>query len=152
VAAFTSEELRAFEHDEALAISVGNESQTLAADDLVIVRRATGALTVKEEDGRFAAIDPEVTPELRREGIARELVSQLQRLRRDLGFAVSDRIRLWIVAPEGIEAAISGYHDWVANELLAREIVFGEPPVGHQARHELDLDGSIVRIALTKEL
>jgi len=152
VAAFTSDELRAFEHGEALAISVGNESRTLDADDLVIVRRATGALTVKEEDGRFAAIDPEVTPELRREGIARELVSQLQRLRRDLGFAVSDRIRLCIVAPEGIEAAISGYHDWIANELLAREIVFGEPPVGHQARHELDLDGSIVRIALTKEL
>jgi isoleucyl-tRNA synthetase len=151
VAAFTSEELRAFEHGSALAISVGNESRTLDADDLAIARRATEALAVKEEGGRFAAIGPEVTPELRREGIARELVSQLQRLRRDLGFAVSDRIRLWIVAPEGIEAAISGYHDWIANELLAREIVFGEPPVGHQARHELDLDGSIVRIALTKE-
>jgi len=65
---------------------------------------------------------------------------------------VSDRIRLWIVAPEGIDAAIAGYHDWIANELLAREIVFGEPPVDHQARHELDLDGSTVRIALTKEL
>jgi isoleucyl-tRNA synthetase len=152
VAAFTSDELRAFEHGEPLAISVGNESRTLDADDLLIVRRATGALTVKEEAGRFAAIDPEVTPELRREGIARELVSQLQRLRRDLGFAVSDGIRLWIVAPEGVEAAITAYHHWVANELLAREIVFGEPPVGHQARHELDLDGSVVRIALTKEL
>ena len=55
-------------------------------EDLVIARRATGALTVTEEDGRFAAIDPVVIPELRREGIARELVSQLQRLRRDLGF------------------------------------------------------------------
>ena len=82
----------------------------------------------------------------------RDLVSQLRRLRRDLGFAVSDRIRLWIVAPEAVEAAITAYHHWIANELLAGEIVFGEPPVGHQARHELDLDGPLVRIALTKEL
>jgi isoleucyl-tRNA synthetase len=151
VAAFTSEEIRAFEHGQPLAISVGNESRTLDADDLVIVRRATGTLAVKEEEGRFAAIDPTITPELRREGIARELVSQLQRLRRDLGFAVSDRIRLWIAAPEDVEAATTAYIDWIANELLAREIAFGDPPAGHQARHELDLDGSVVRIALTKE-
>jgi isoleucyl-tRNA synthetase len=123
----------------------------LDADDLVIVRRATGGLTVKEEDGRFAAIDPAVSPELRREGIARELVSQLQRLRKELAFAVSDRIRLRIDAPDDVQAAISEYNDWIANELLAREITFGALPVGHQAAHEVDLDGSVVRLALTKE-
>jgi isoleucyl-tRNA synthetase len=151
VGAFTSEELRAFEHGQRLAISVGNESRTLDPDDLVIVRRATGALTVKEEDGRFAAIDPTITPELRREGIARELVSQIQRLRRDLGFSVSDRIRVRIGAPDDVETAIHEYNGWIANELLAREIDLGEVPAAQQA-HELDLDGSRVRVALTKEL
>jgi isoleucyl-tRNA synthetase len=151
VAAFTSDELRAFEHGQPLAISVGNDSRTLDHEDLVVVRRAAGALTVKEEDGRFAAIDPTVTPELRREGIARELVSQLQRLRRDLGFVVSDRIRLWIAAPTETYEAISEYNSWIANELLAREIVVGEAPAGQQV-HELDLDGSPVRAALSKEL
>jgi isoleucyl-tRNA synthetase len=151
VAAFSGDELRAFEHGQPLAVSVGNESRLLDADDLVIVRRASGALTVKEEDGRFAAIDPAVTPELRREGIARELVSQLQRLRRDLGFAVSDRIRLLIDASDDVQAAISVYTDWIANELLAREITIGAIPVGQQATHEVDLDGSLVRVALTKE-
>ena len=151
VAAFTSDELRAFEHGQPLAISVGNESRTLDHEDLSVVRHATGALTVKEENGRVAAIDPTVTPELRREGIARELVSQLQRLRRDLGFVVSDRIRLWIAAPTETYEAISDYTGWIANELLAREIVTGEAPAGQQV-HELDLDGSVVRAALSKEL
>jgi isoleucyl-tRNA synthetase len=109
-----------------------------------------GTLTVKEEEGRFAAIDPTITPELRREGIARELVSQLQRLRRDLGFAVSDRIRLRIAAPDEAQAAITEYTSWIANELLARELSLGEVTVGQQA-HELDLDGSVVRVALSKE-
>jgi isoleucyl-tRNA synthetase len=151
VAAFTSEELRAFENGQPLAISVGNDSRTLDHEDLRVVRRATGDLTVKEEEGRFVAIDPTVTPELRREGIARELVSQLQRLRRDLGFVVSDRIRLWIAAPAETHEAIGEYHGWIANELLAREIVAGEAPAGQQV-HELDLDGSVVRAALSKEL
>jgi len=118
---------------------------------LSILRRATGALTVKEENGRLAAIDPTITPELRREGIARELVSQLQRLRRDLGFVVSDRIRVWIAAPAETYEAINEYAGWIANELLAREIVAGEAPAGQQV-HELDLDGSLVRAALSKEL
>ena len=151
VAAFATDELRAFERGDPLAVSVGNESRTLDPEDLVIVRRATGALTVKEEDGRFAAVDPTITPELRREGIARELVSQLQRLRRESGLAVSDRIRVWIAAPREIEIAISEYIDWIANELLAREIAFSEPPGVQQAAHEVDLDGSPVRVALTRE-
>jgi isoleucyl-tRNA synthetase len=151
VAALTSSDLQGFEHGQPLAVAVGNESRMLDADDLVIVRRATGALTVKEEDGRFAAIDPTVTPELRREGIAREVVSQLQRLRRDLAFAVSDRIRLRIDAPDDVHAAILEYNDWIANELLARELTVGVIPVGQQATHELDLDGSLVRVAITKE-
>jgi isoleucyl-tRNA synthetase len=151
VASFTSNELRAFEHGQPLAVSVGNESHVLDLDDLVIVRRASGSLTVREEDGRFAAIDPTITPELRREGISRELVSQLQRLRRDLGFAVSDRIQLWIAAPEEAEASFGEYNSWIANELLARDITLGELPAGQQV-HELDLDGSVVRVALSKEL
>ena len=151
VAAFTSDELRSFEHGQPLAISVGNDSRTLDHEDVSILRRATGALAVKEENGRVAAIDPTITPELRREGIARELVSQLQRLRRDLGFLVSDRIRVWIAAPAETYEAISEYAGWIANELLAREIVAGEAPAGQQV-HELDLDGSTVRAALSKEL
>jgi isoleucyl-tRNA synthetase len=151
VAAFTSDELRSFEHGQPLAISVGNDARTLDHEDVSILRRATGALTVREENGRVAAIDPTITPELRREGIARELVSQLQRLRRDLGFVVSDRIRVWIAAPAETYEAISEYTGWIANELLAREIVAGEAPAGQQV-HELDLDGSTVRAALSKEL
>ena len=86
-----------------------------------------------------------------RAGIAWQRVGASQRLRGDLAFAVSDRVRLGIVA--SVEPlAITAHHAWVANELLVREIVFGEPPVDHQARHELDPDGSVVRSAITKEL
>ena len=142
---FTSDELRAFEHGQPLAVSVGNDARTLDHDDLSNLRRATGALTVKEEDGRFAAIDPTITPELRREGIARELVSQLQRLRRDLGFAVSDRIRVWIAAPaETYERrSASTLVGSPMNSSPGRSLRERPRPVNRCTT--LDLDGSTVR-------
>ena len=89
--------------------------------------------------------------EPRRGGIVRQRVSESQRLRGDLAFAVSDRVRLWLVASDEVQSAITAQCAWVANELLAREIVFGEPPVDHQAKHEGDPNGSGVRSAITKE-
>src|SRR5205823_10667991 len=66
---------------------------TLDAEDLVIVRRASGNLVVKEEAGYFAAIDPVVSPELRAEGLAREIVSRIQRMRKEAGLAVRSEER-----------------------------------------------------------
>ena len=79
------------------------------------------------------------------------VVPLLQPLRGDLAFAVSDRIQLGISAPACVETATTEYNSWIANELLVREIFSGELPVDQQV-HEPDLDGSLVRAALSKEL
>ncbi|MEP6991287.1 MAG: class I tRNA ligase family protein, partial [bacterium] len=96
VAAFTSAHLRAFEQGAELLVTVDGETHGLGADDLTIVRRASGALIVEEEHGYFAAIDVALTPELEREGLAREVISRVQRMRKEAGLAVSYRIRLRI--------------------------------------------------------
>ena len=98
VAAFGGEQLRAFLHGEPLVVSVEGDSHELGPDDLTIVRRASGSLVVQEDGGFFAAIDPTVTPELKLEGYAREVISRVQRMRKESGFAVSDRIRVRSVA------------------------------------------------------
>jgi len=155
VAAIGSEALRRFEAGEPLYVTVDGETRALEADDLTIVRRASGALVVSEEGGYFAAIDPEVTPGLRREGIARELVSRVQRLRRDAGLLVSDRIRLWVGGDDEVLEAVREHRDWIAGEVLAREVALGaattEHDGGNDAAQTLDLDGLAVRVALTKD-
>ena len=95
------------------------------------------------------AIDPAVTPALRREGLAREVVSRLQRLRKDRGFAVSDRIRLWLRGDPEIELAAREYIDWMAGEVLAREILVGaEASSGEPAASEIEIDGLALNVAL----
>jgi isoleucyl-tRNA synthetase len=152
VTRFTSEHLRAFEQGAPLVVTVDGDTHQLAPDDVTIVRRATGALVVEEEHGYFAAIDPTVTPELRREGMARELISRVQRMRKDAGLAVSDRIRLAIGGDPDVVEAAAMHREWIAGEVLATEIVLGGDVEGNTlARQRLDLDGIRADLALTRD-
>ncbi|MEO8194174.1 MAG: isoleucine--tRNA ligase [Gemmatimonadales bacterium] len=150
VAALTSEALMAFERGEPLAISVGNESRELDRDDLTIVRRASGELIVKEAAGYFAAIDPAVTLELRMEGLAREVVSRIQRMRKESGLAVSDRITVAITGTEELEAAVRLHQQRIAEEVLARGITVGDDARKFNAAQSVDIDGHPAGIALER--
>jgi isoleucyl-tRNA synthetase len=150
VQALSSEALREFEAGKPLHVSVENESRELSADDLTVVRRASGEMLVKEEGGYFAALDPVVTRELRLEGLARELVSRVQKLRKELGFAVSDRITLFVVAGAEIQEAVKAFQKWIAEEVLAVRVSLGDKTEGTHATHAFDLDGQSVEVALER--
>jgi isoleucyl-tRNA synthetase len=152
VSQFTSDHLRRFEQGEELVVTVDGDSHEITADDLTIVRRASGALVVQEEHGFFAAIDPAVTSELRQEGMARELISRVQRMRRDAGLAVSDRIRLGIDGDAAVLEAVRIHKAWIAGEVLATDVVLGGEPDGNiLARLRVDLDEVHASLALTKD-
>ncbi|HUO52027.1 MAG TPA: class I tRNA ligase family protein [Gemmatimonadaceae bacterium] len=151
VAALPGEALARFERGEAVAVSVGGESHALVAEDLEIVRHASGELIVKAAAGFVAALDPQVTPALREEGLARELVSRVQRLRKDAALAVSDRIRLWVAGAPEVEGAARARTDYISSEVLARDVAIGgAEPKSPDAMQSAELDGLAVRIAITR--
>jgi isoleucyl-tRNA synthetase len=114
------------------------------------VRTASGDMVVKEESGYFAALDPTVSNELRLEGLARELVSRIQKLRKELGFAVSDRITLFIGAGAEIQEAAKAFQKWIADEVLALKVTIGERIEGTHATNAFELDGQSVEVALER--
>src|SRR5262245_24965067 len=152
VAAFTSDELRAFLRGEPLVVSVEGDSHELVPDDMTIVRRASGDLVVQEDGGFFAAIDPTVTPELKLEGYARELISRVQRMRKESGFAVSDRIALTVAGGSEVKAVIDTHGAWIADEVLATELGFVALGDSELRRDMLtiDLDGITAHVAITR--
>jgi isoleucyl-tRNA synthetase len=150
IAAFDSEELRRFLQGQVLVVSVEGESHELGPDDLAIVRRASGSLAVQEDAGFFVALDPEVTPELKREGHAREIVSRVQRMRKESGFAVSDRIELTVAGPSEVQTVVQVHGAWIAEEVLAAELeLVGEAEQGKDM-HAIDLDGLTAYVAITR--
>jgi len=151
VAAFSSEALRAFLRGEPLVVTVDGESHELGPDDLTVIRRASGGLAVQEENGYFAALDPSVTPELRLEGYARELISRVQRMRKEAGLAVSDRIRLTVAGNAEVRAVIDAHGAWIADEVLAAELTFaGSEALNGRDVQAIDLDGVTAHAAITR--
>ncbi|HEX4468613.1 MAG TPA: DUF5915 domain-containing protein, partial [Gemmatimonadaceae bacterium] len=151
IKAFSSEQLRLFLRGEPLVVTVDGETHALDQEDIAIIRRASGALVVEEDGGFFAAIDPTVSLELRREGLARELISRVQRMRKEASLAVSDRIALTVGGSDEIRAVIDAHGDWIASEVLATELVFRDKLSDrYDAMQEFDLDEVVIRVAFTR--
>jgi isoleucyl-tRNA synthetase len=123
-----------------------------------VVEEPRGELAVGSGRGYMAALDPAVDEELRREGLARELVSRVQRLRRDAGLEVQDRIELALEGAAELEEAAEAHRSYLAGETLAlrdgepRVTVGGTPPAGDGTEHseEVEIEGHRVRIRLVR--
>ncbi len=136
---------------EALGVTVDGVSHLLGLDDLTIIRRASGDLVVQEEGGFFAAVDPSLTEDLKAEGLARELVSRVQRMRKEAGLAVSDRIVLTVAGGPVVRDVLERHGQWIAAEVLGAELVVSSQLSGnYDATQTVDLDGVSADVALTK--
>jgi len=151
IGAFSADELRAFEAGKPLAVTVDGVTHELSTEDLEIHKSASGDLLVQEARGFVTAIDPSITEELRFEGLARELISRVQRMRKEAGLAVSDRIRLAITGDAEVKAALSRHRARIASEVLATEVL--DDPGSLQVSlimQAVDLDGVHASIALSR--
>ncbi len=147
-------QLRTIEGGGMVTVDVpGHGPLELDATRVTIAAKASTTLVVQQGEGMSVALDPALTPELRAEGMAREVVSRVQRLRKESGLAVSDRIRLVVAATIEVQQALRVHAQWVASEVLARDCVIADalPTPAWPATAELELDGTMARIALCKD-
>ncbi len=149
----SQEELAAYRAGETVEIEVHGESVPLEPGDLDVLEEASGEMVVKSENGHVAALDPELDDELVREGLARELVNRIQRLRKDAGLEISDRIELGVFGGDAVREAMGVFEDFVAGEVLARNVAVGgtgEAGEGWEAVQEVDLDGVAAAVGLRR--
>ena len=135
---------------EPLRIEVGGETHELAAEEIEVREEPQGELVVETDAGYTIALDPHIDEALRREGWAREIVSRVQRLRRDSGLAVSDRIELRVAAVGEIYDAAKEYERYIAHETLAERIALVKESSALENGEDVELDGSKARIELKK--
>lgn len=147
----SQEALAAFRAGEAVSFEVDGATWTVEPDDLEVVESAEGDLVVRSEHGHTVALDPALDDELRAEGMARELVNRIQRLRKDTGLEITDRIKLGIFGPEAVRRPAETWRDFIGGETLAVDMVVGDEAAGRWEGHqEVDLDGVPARVALSR--
>ena len=153
IRALPSAALAAFRRGEPLAVEVAGERVPLDAEDFELVQETKGGLAVAAQGAYTVALDAALTPELREEGLARELVNRVQRLRKDAGLEVSDRIRLGVMGDSELLAAVQAHRDYIMHETLAVELHAGEEALGpgaYEVEREVDLDGVPATLGLSR--
>jgi len=138
--------LQALERDGHLRLSIDGRAIVLSRDDLEIRMHSSRGYAAEGADGEFAILETVLTPELLLEGLARELVHQVQTLRKDENLAVDDRIILHYEGP--LQDLLASHREYVMRETLAVELREGLP-AGAPA-HALRLDGVTVRLSLAR--
>jgi len=96
----------------------------VTAEDLVVQRTEKPGVTVATEGGVTVALETVLSTELVQEGLARELVSKLQNIRKERDFNVADRIQVAYNFQSEVQDAVAAFKDYVMNEVLAVELVF----------------------------
>ena len=115
-------DITTLEQQKSFALQVENETIEIKIEDVDIIAEDIPGWSVANKDSITVALDITVTPELQEEGIARELVNRIQRLRKDNGFEVTDRITVYIQEYEPFKSAIINYCDYICAEILADDI------------------------------
>ncbi len=125
-------------------------SASLAPVDLVVTPKAAEGWTAVAERGTIVALDARITPELKREGQAREIVRHVQNLRKEANLELEDRIELYLQtdSPE-LPAAIEAHREYIAAETLT--VKWSDKPLGDgSAAANVKVEGQALRIELRK--
>ncbi|HEX2129630.1 MAG TPA: isoleucine--tRNA ligase [Solirubrobacterales bacterium] len=129
--------------ERAIGINVDGSEHTLEPQDVSLVMSPLDGYEVEAEAGRAVALALELDDELRREGLAREVVHAIQNARKDAGLDVSDRISLTLEGDAALLDAARAHEEYVAGETLATAVAYGGA-----TQREAAIEGRELRIGI----
>ncbi|MBI9021396.1 MAG: hypothetical protein JEZ10_09120 [Verrucomicrobia bacterium] len=115
-------ELRRFEAGSTIKLASGGKTFEVSVDDILIERTPREGLAVQTQGALVVALDLELDDDLICEGLARELIKEVQQLRKAMAFEVTDRIHLKISSDEIVREAVSAFDDYIRAEVLATAV------------------------------
>ena len=149
-ARLSPEQLRALEAGQSVRLNGDGGLWEYGPDDVTVERQVVSDWPVQSAGSFVAALDPELTDPLRREGLARELVNRIQRLRKDAGYDYTARIEVSIDGPAPLLDAARDHDAVIRSETLARVLHLGAAGPAADRQETLDIDGHQAVIAVQR--
>ena len=119
-------------------------------EDVEVGREVLSDWAVQSDGPYVVAVDPRLPQDLIQEGLARELVNRVQRLRKEAGYEYTTRIELSVAGAVEIVEAVSAFRSLVEGETLARKVVLGRVLDEPDMTREVDIEARRVTIALRR--
>jgi len=121
---FSQEQISEIDGKGELTLVISGKSITLTSEDVEISSQDIPGWLVANANGITVALDITISPELKQEGIARELVNRIQNIRKDSGFEVTDKIKVELQRSGELEEAINNNEDYIKSETLTENLIF----------------------------
>jgi isoleucyl-tRNA synthetase len=119
----SSAEITTLQRTGALTLPVNGDAFSITKEDVEVLHEDLHGWLVETDGSMTVALDTEITPELRNEGFAREFVNRIQNMRKDAGFQVTDRIKIYYSGTNVLTTALESMRAYIASETLAVEML-----------------------------
>ena len=146
VSEMSQSDISQLERDGQLTISTAEGDALIELSDVEIISEDMPGWTVANEGNLTVALDITITPELKNEAMARKLVKNIQSIRKDSGFEITDRIEVVISDSEGLGAIIEAHGDYIRSQVLANSLAIGNAEGGR----DVEIDDTHYMIKVTK--
>jgi isoleucyl-tRNA synthetase len=124
LAQFTQEDISQFERETVYNLLIENETVPLYLTDVEILSEDVPGWMVTNKGAVTVALDVTISPELLNEGNARELVNRIQKIRKESGFELTDRIAVQVLENESLQPSITQFKSYICAEILADNLEF----------------------------
>jgi isoleucyl-tRNA synthetase len=141
----SQEQIAQLENEGSLKLEVEGQEAVVDAADVEIISEDIPGWLVSNEGNLTVALEVQLSDELLKEGMARELINRIQNIRKDSGFEITDRIKVTIAPNEQTDAAIADYAEYIKTQVLADSI-----EVAYNDGQEIDFDDFSINIKVVK--
>ena len=132
VLAMSQEQIASLEANGSISLSAAGQEVTVEAADVEIISEDIPGWTIAQEGTITVALDIEITPELKNEGMARLIIKRIQSLRKDSGFEITDRINVVLESKPELEEAVKAFGNHISSQVLANSLTFGDASKGSE--------------------
>ena len=126
MSALDQDQIAAFEKAGNITLNIDGQEAVVEVADVEIISEDIPGWLVSNEGNLTVALEVELTPELKKEGMARELINRIQNLRKETGLEITDRINVTVAPNEETNAAIESFADYIKGQVLADSIEIGD--------------------------
>lgn len=143
----SQEDISLLEMNSSFDLSLGQENVTILIQDVEISSDDIPGMLVGNKGMLTVALDIQISPELEEEGLAREFVNKVQKIRKDNDFALTDRIQVVIEVHEMLKSALNNFNSYICTEILADKLDFSSE-IQHGT--EIEVNDQSLKILISK--
>ncbi len=145
---FTQEEIAKLEKDNHITLFIDKEPIILSLNDVEITSEDIPGWVVANKNALTVALDVTVTPELAQEGNAREFVNRIQKIRKDNGYDLTDRILVKVTDVPALKDSLTTFNEYICTEILADSLELVKEPANGT---EIEVNDILLKVLVTKK-